>query len=159
MKGRLAAISSPWTPWVRWVPVAFWLAFLAIAAHGVATQHEDRGFRILSLLVFTPLLLAWFLRNWRLLDAVHIEGSELHLYRRGVEQRVPLMDVMTVIPGVTNMPTFVRIRLRRPGPLGDEVRFASRPETAPGGSWWAPRLEAVESLIAAVDAAKLGRWA
>jgi hypothetical protein len=156
VSARLEPLSSPWTPLVKWSPAMFWLCFLVMAVHGVLTHHEERGERILFLLLFTPLLLCWQWWNWRLLDAVELGERELRLRRRGLEQRVELKDVMTVIPGRTNVPTFVRLRLRRAGPLGDEVCFATRLATVPGGSYWSPRLRVVESLIAAVDAAKLG---
>jgi len=148
------SLSSPWTPLIKVMPALLWGVFLAMAVSGVVTHHPERGLRIFVLLLITPIMGVWLWRNWAVLDRVEITGRDLYLRRRGVEQRVALVDVMNVTVGPINLPTFVRVRLRKEGPFGDEVRFAAR---AASVSRWSLRLVATESLIAAVDAAKLGR--
>jgi len=147
------SLSSPWTPLIKWLPVLFWLLFLWLAVKGVVKHDDIRGLYIFLLLLFTPIAIAWFVHQPRLPDGRGTGAPRLPPPRRGVNQRVDLADVLNVTPGPVNIPTIVRIRLRSEGPFGDEVGFAARLESV---STWSSRLKAVETLLAAVDAAKLG---
>jgi hypothetical protein len=147
------ALSSPWTPLHKLVPALLWLCLLANALQGIMAHAGDRGARLLFLLLLTPLLAVWFWRYFRLMDRVELVGRQLFLRRRGVEQRIELVDVLNVVPATVSVPTIVRVRLRNPGPFGDEVRFSSRLDSV---STWSLRLTAVEALVAAIDEAKLG---
>jgi hypothetical protein len=151
------SLSSPWTRFWKAFPAAMWLFVLTGAVFFYVVRDADEfGAFAVFLVLMTPFMLIMFFRYRGLLDHVQIEGDMLVLRRRSEELRLPLADVMSVNPGPVNVPMIVKLRLRHAGPFGDEVRFATRMD---GEKWTSTRLLVVESLLVAVDAAKLGRKA
>lgn len=155
MSALLPTLSSPWTRFWKAFPLLFVGVWLVMLTHAYLTRDADTFVAgVVLLIVLIPAMTFMHLRYRRLVDRAEIAGDRLLLVRRGQEQHVPLADVLSVNPGMLNAPTIVSVRLRKAGPFGDEVHFASRMSSP---KWTSTRLHAVESLIMAVDAAKLGR--
>ena len=67
----------------------------------------------------------FFKRNiWLLADEVDDGDDFLVVRRRGVEERIPLTNIMNVSVSTTTKPPRVTLRLVQPGRLGREVAFS-----------------------------------
>lgn len=80
---------------------------------------------VFAILVLAALVaaLVWVHRTAaRLAEAVDLDGDSLIVRRRGVEQRIPLAQIIDVRRDWLLQPGIALV-LREPGPLGDRIRF------------------------------------
>ena len=121
----MRTISSGKTFFVKRVFPAFWFGFLAIfsvtfALNGAA---KDASFLIgpIAMVIFGFLLMRKFV--WDLADEVRDGGDYLLVRRGSIEEKVPLTNVMNVNMSQFSNPPRLSLRLRKVGPLGDEIVF------------------------------------
>lgn len=153
----METISSAQTAFMKWVFPVIWcgilFVFLSIATIG-------GGWRQQPFLLVPPLIMvgvgAMIYRKliWDLADEVRDGGSYLLVRKGGIEQRVQLADVMNVGFSQFTNPKRISLRLRTPGPLGDEICFIPKLPLFRFNPFG--RCEIVESLMRRADAARSG---
>ena len=84
-----------------------------------------------------------------LADEVWDAGTELVVRNGGLEQRIPLSEIMNISCTVFTNPPWVTLSLRQPGPLGQEIAFSAPSRLLPFA-----RNPIVDELIQRVDAAR-----
>src|SRR5690242_6127399 len=112
----------------RLLPI-FWFGFIVVFVvmgfvHDAAHQAPGLFIGPVVMAVFGFL----FFRRlvWNLADEVLDGGDYLIVRKGGIEQRVPLANIMNVSGSTYVNPPRVTLRLVEPGPLGDEVAFMPR---------------------------------
>jgi hypothetical protein len=90
---------------------------------------------------------------WNLADEVRDGGSYLLVRKGGIEQRVPLADVMNVSFSRFNNPPRVTLLVRHSGELGREITFI--PKTSFFRISAFARNPIVDDLIERVDQARM----
>ncbi len=155
-------ISSGQTFFMKRILPVIWLGFVGtgVIVSGVAI-FSDKGahghpppfpFMLIPVLMLILGLALFRKLLWDLADSVD-DGRNYLLVRRGsIEQRVALTDVLNVSMTQFINPPRLTLRLRKPGPLGDEVAFIPKSS----GFRLNPfrRNEIAESLIRRVDQAR-----
>jgi len=130
------------------------LAFFAIEAlvHGAVARDP--------LILVVPSLMAAFgfvLMNkmvWDLVDEVYDEGDSLVIKNRGVEDRLPLSNVMNVSATTFMNPPRISLRLVTPGKFGSEISFSPKVRFSLNPF---AKNEVAEDLIVRVDQARVRR--
>jgi len=160
----MTRISSGQTFFIKRIFPCLWLGFvavgLAVAVFAPAAVAKNPAVHVpppyfflfvpLMMLVFGVLLFRKLL--WDLADSVDDARDYLLVRRGGIEQRVMLANVMNVSMTQFTNPPRLTLRLRQPGPLGDEIVFI--PKTP--GLRLNPfrRNEIAEDLLRRVDRAR-----
>lgn len=147
-------ISSGQTFFVKKVfPVLWFGIVLTIALAGIGSVREQpqtfvfaAAMVVMGSVLFRKLI-------WGLADDVRDGGTFLLVRRSGVEERVPLANVMNVSMSQFSNPRRLTLRLRTPGRFGDEVTFI--PKQPPFRLNPFARNAVAEKLIARVDAVRL----
>lgn len=130
-------------------------AFIAIPLSAVL-QGKGAIQNIIPIMVM-PLLMAvvgiFVFRKtvWDLADEVSDGGDFLLVRRSGIEQRIPLSDIINVGMSQSSNTYRLSLRLRKPCKFGDEVVFAPRRKFFPIPF---SRNEVAEDLIRRCDAAR-----
>ena len=125
----MSRISSPFIVVFKWVFPIAWFGFLAFFV-GEAVIDGTASREPISLI--GPLLMAvlgFFIMRyliWDLADAVDDYGTYLLVRQRGVEERVPLENIMNVSSTVFVNPPRVTLRLIKPGALGSSISFSPK---------------------------------
>jgi hypothetical protein len=91
---------------------------------------------------------------WDLVDEVYDDGDSLFIKNRGVEERLPLSNVMNVSASIFMNPPRISLRLVTPGKFGSVVSFS--PVTPFSLNPFAKNAVA-EDLMVRVDQARLQR--
>jgi hypothetical protein len=134
----------------RVFPVA-WFGFVTVfLVVGVAIMGFQKRFEPMMVVVpIFMLVVGYFVMRllvFDLVDEVWDDGDALVVRNRGVEETIPLKDIINVnYSGMTN-PQRVTLTLREPGPFGAEITFS------PPRSWFPfkqPQL--VTDLIQRID--------
>ena len=146
-------ISSGQTFFMKRVFPAFWLGAIALAA---VVLVIDRGTPPLAMFVVPVAMLAiggvvFRKLLWDLADEVRDGGSFLLVRRGGIEERIPLANVVNVSVSQFTNPRRLALRLRTRGKLGDEIVFI--PKASLRFNPFA-RDPVAEALIARVDRAR-----
>ena len=125
-------ISRP-TFFLKRVFPAVWLGGVGLGAIAAATAYfsgkDASGNPLPIMVLIVPLLMLVFgfalFRKliWDLADEVEDFGEYLRVRRGGVDERVNLADVMNVNMSQFTNPPRLTLRLRKPGPFGDEIVF------------------------------------
>lgn len=157
-------ISSGQTFFMKRVFPVLWLGFIGVGAAVAimaASSHPvvaPRGGPPPVVFMFFPVLMliigVVLFRKllWDLADSVD-ESRDFLLVRRGsIEQRVAFANVLNISMSQFTNPPRLTLRLRTPGPLGDEIVFIPK---APAIRWNPfKRNEIAERLIRRVDEAR-----
>jgi hypothetical protein len=153
----MKVISSRQTIVFKWIlPVLFglWIigVMVAFATGGVETPED--GALVIATLVVLAVVLGWTYSRliWPVADRVEDAGEALVVHRRGVQARIPIGQIMNVSVNLTGKPRRIALRLRTPGPFGDEIVFLP----PSGFSWPFARDPIAEDLIVRVDRARGG---
>ena len=160
----MTRISSGQTFFIKRIFLCLWLGFvavgLAVAVFAPAAVAKNPAVHVpppyfflfvpfmmlvLGVLLFRKLL-------WDLADSVDDARDYLLVRRGSIEQRVMLANVMNVSMSQFTNPPRLTLRLRQPGPLGDEIVFIPK---APGLRLNPfRRNEIAEDLLRRVDRAR-----
>ena len=89
---------------------------------------------------------------FHLVDEVWDDGDALVVKSAGVEERVPLSNIINIGYSVLTNPERVTLTLRAVGPLGKEITFA--PVRRPFSFRWMSRNPIIGELIERVDQAR-----
>ncbi|HTI47519.1 MAG TPA: hypothetical protein VMB76_13250 [Casimicrobiaceae bacterium] len=112
----------------RLLPI-FWFGFIVVfVVMGVAQNDERQAFGLFVGPAVMAVFGFLFFRRlvWPLADEVLDGGDYLIVRKGGLEQRVPLANIMNVSGSMYINPPRVTLRLVEAGPLGDEVAFMPR---------------------------------
>jgi hypothetical protein len=120
-------ISSKLTRWYKYVLPLIWLGFLAFfvavaISDGAATKNPlaltvPCVMALIGTLVFRRLV-------WDLADLVMDGGDCLLVKRGGLEERVPLSNIMNISASTSMNPPRITMRLVNPGLIGSEIAFS-----------------------------------
>ncbi|MGH8121908.1 MAG: hypothetical protein ACREPT_03970 [Rudaea sp.] len=139
--------------WLGLVAIGLVVGGVGISSRAGAHNHAPPFVFLLGPLIMLLVGVVVFRKLlWNLADSVD-DGRDYLLVRRGsIEQRVALTDVLNVSMTQFVNPPRLTLRLRKPGPLGDEVAFIPKSS----GFRLNPfrRNEIAESLIRRVDQAR-----
>lgn len=122
----MEVISSGQTFFIKRVFPVLWCVMVGglLVAAAIGGQGFGESTGILALVVMLVVGIVLFRKLLgNLADEVRDGGDVLLVRLRGVEQRVPLANVMNVSMGQFANPRRITLRLRSPGPLGDEITF------------------------------------
>ena len=117
---------------LKYVFPAIWVLFVAswVVSFVMMMWRAEVGeaLALLAPLVLVIAIGVFFYRKlvWELADEVVLRGDTLYVRRRGVEQRIPLSEVVNIEHWRWMNPQRVTVRLRKPGPFGTEVAFMPR---------------------------------
>lgn len=150
----MKVISSRWNFAMKYVLPLFWIGFMVLF-FATWLGEPDATSEPVVLLLPLPFIAVgvWFFYKliWPLADRVEAGGEFLLVRRGSTEQRITYSEILNAGYAAGSQPARLSLRLRKAGPLGDEVLFI------PVMGWrWSPmtRNPVVESLIYKVDAAK-----
>jgi hypothetical protein len=121
-------ISSGTTFFMKWVFPVFWLGFLVLWLITAITMSSGQVLKTPAFLI-VPLGMAIFgaflFRKilWDLADEVRDGGTFLIVRKGGVEERIPLEQIINVSVQQYMNPNRLTLRLRKAGKFGDEVSF------------------------------------
>jgi hypothetical protein len=149
MRDELPKLSGANTFFYKRVFPTFWFGFLTFVGALIATQKPLAVLAPAAMMAFGYFLFRHLV--WDLADDVRDGGSFLLVRNRGLEQRIELRDVMNVGYSQFTNPRRIVLKLRTPGPLGDEIVFTP-PMRVRFKPFTAHPL--VDELIARVDAAR-----
>ena len=132
----MQTISSGQTFFVKRLFPVFWFGMIAVfLLTSIVEAMQDPG-HFVPMSLFAPivmLLFGWLLFwifVWDLADMVDDYGDYLRVRRGGVEERVPLTNVVNVSMIQFTNPARLSLRLRTPCKFGDEIVFI--PKRVPG---------------------------
>lgn len=135
----------------------FWFGFLAFFVFQAlmqGTYEKDPMFLVVPCIMA---VVGFFLMKkivWDLVDEVYDCGDSLLIKNRGVEERVPLANIMNVSASINMNPPRITLRLVKPGRLGAEISFS------PAASFTLnpfAKNPVAEDLIVRVDKARANR--
>jgi ankyrin repeat protein len=150
-------ISSKYLFFTKKIFPLLWFGFLAsfvFQALMNGTYEKDLMFLVVPCIMA---VFGFFLMKkivWDLVDDVYDCGDSLLIKGRGVEERVPLANIMNVSASTNMNPPRITLRLVQPGKLGSEISFS--PATPFTLNPFAKNPVA-EDLIVRVDAARAKR--
>lgn len=154
----MARLSSRWTSYYKRVFPVIWFGFIALFMvlpwlTSWINHQQMRGPPLPILIVPVVMGVFGYLLFRRLLfdlvDEVWDEGDALVARNRGVEQRIALQTIVNVGFSTMTRPERVTLRLREPGPLGQDVTFMPPSRFMPFG-----RNPIIDELIERVDRAR-----
>jgi len=141
---------------------AVWLGGVGLGAIGAATAFfsgkDANGHPLPILALIVPLLMLIFgfvlFRKfvWDLADEVEDRGDYLLVRKGGIEERVPLANIMNVNMSQFTKPPRLTLRLRKAGVFGDEIAFIPRRPVLRFNPF--ARNEIAENLMLRVDRAR-----
>jgi hypothetical protein len=150
----MARLSSRWTFFYKRLFPVFWFGFIALfVLVPWITRQQMRG-PPLPVLIFPVVMTVFGYLLFRrllfdLIDELWDDGDALVARNGGVEQRIPLQTIMNVGFSTMTRPERVTLRLREPGPLGQEVTFMPLSRFMPF-----TRNPIIDELIERVDRAR-----
>jgi hypothetical protein len=100
------------------------LAFFAVTAVMSGVVEKNPLFLLVPCLmaVFGYVLMKKLV--WDLVDEVYDEGDSLLIKNRGIEERLPLWNIMNVSASTLVNPPRISLRLVTPGRFGPEISFS-----------------------------------
>lgn len=150
-------ISSKRTLFYKQVFPVLWLGFLAIFVLAGLLPGRRTHVEVIPMLI-VPVVMAviGYLLFRRLLfdlvDDVWDDGDALVVKSAGVEQRVPLGNIINIGYSLLTNPERVTLTLRDAGALGKEITFI--PVRRPFSFQWLSRNPIIDELIGRVDQAR-----
>ena len=155
----MTRLSSRWTSYYKRVFPIIWFSFIALfvllpwLTSWINHNERARGPPLPILIVPVVMGVFGYLLFRRLLfdlvDEMWDDGEALVARNRGVEQRIPLQTIINVGFSTITRPERVTLRLREPGPLGQDVTFMPPSRFMPFG-----RNPIIDELIERVDRAR-----
>jgi hypothetical protein len=136
----------------RIVPL-LWFGVIALGA--ITTLFESRRNQALLLMLVAPVLMAGFgyllFRRlvFDLVDEVWDDGDALLIRNAGIEERVPLRNIINIGFSTLVNPERVTLSIRQPGALGREITFCPLSRFLPFS-----RNPVIDELIERVDQAR-----
>ena len=128
MRERLTGVS---TRLVKYVLPLFWMAFFAFWMTGVVTAGMQ-GFRNAWIMaaIAVPFMGIMACMQWKLVrghaDDVALDGDQLVVRNRGVEDRIALSNIVNVDAIEFTRPARITLRLRTPSRFGNQISFFPR---------------------------------
>ena len=150
-------ISSKRTFFYKRVFPVLWFGFLAFFVL-VSSMAGRRTHAAPIPMLIVPVVMAVFgymlFRRliFDLVDEVWDDGDELVVKNAGVEERVPLRNIVNIGYSLLTNPERVTLTLREVGPFGKEVTFV--PLRRPFSFRWLSRNPIIDELIERVDQAR-----
>lgn len=146
-------ISTPYTFSLKMFPFLYF-GFLVVAFPLVVMTGSFKEEPMLFLVPCAMAIIGYYfirvvLRD--LVDEVYDCGDFLLVRKRGVEERVPLSDIINVNFATNQSPARITLTLDRPGKFGKEISFAPPPQIYLTPY---PRNEIAEDLIARAHLAR-----
>lgn len=147
-------ISSKTLVYTKTVFPLVWFGFLAVF---LVLSIVDGAYKKDPIILVIPpamAVLGFFTMKklvWNLVDEVYDCGDSLLVKGRGVEERVPLTNIMNVSAPIGTNPPRITLRLIKPGKLGAEISFS------PAAPFFRKRFAKIpfaEELIVRVDRAR-----
>jgi hypothetical protein len=150
-------ITSSYTRFLKVVFPAFWFGFLALVLTIAITQGAIREAPMFLLMPFVMAGFGYFFFKhmlWDLVDEVYDCGDSLLVRNRGLEEKIPLSNVMNVNVSTFMNPPRVTLKLATPSIFGSDLTFspAQRFSFNPFA-----KNESMEQLIVRVDQARSRR--
>lgn len=134
-----------------------WFGFLAFfVAEAIMNGAYEKEPMILVVPCTMAVLGFFLMKNllWDLADEVYDCGDFLVVKNRGLEERVPLSNIMNVSASMNMNPRRITLRLVAPGKLGQEISFSP---AAPFTRNLFAKNPVAEDLIVRVDKARSKR--
>jgi lysylphosphatidylglycerol synthetase-like protein (DUF2156 family) len=151
-------ISSRSTFITKWLFPIAWFGFL-IFFIAESLQHDTSNENLLFIVV--PVLMAVFgffffkALVWDLADTVVDHGTHLVVSRRGVEETIPMANIMNVSSTPLMNPPRVTLRLVKAGAFGTHVSFS--PKSSPFSFGLSAKNKVAEQLMERAYAARAQR--
>jgi hypothetical protein len=150
-------ISSQWTFFYKRVFPVLWFGVIACLILVELSASRRTPFEAVPILTAPVMMIIVGYAVFRrlilgLTDEVWDDGDALIVKNAGVEERVPLSNIMNVGYSMFTNPERITLTLREPGPLGKEVTFM--PLSAGLSFRWLSRNPIIDELIARVDEAR-----
>jgi hypothetical protein len=153
----LKKISSKYLFFTKYVFPTLWFGILAFV---MVIVLINRAYEETPIAIVVPCflsILGYFVMKklvWDLVDEVYDCGDLLLVRNRGVEDRVPLSNIMNVSATLVMNPPRITLRLVKPGKFGSEIAFVPvRPFTMNPFA----KNQVVDDLIIRVDKARSTR--
>lgn len=150
-------ISSKRTRFYKQVFPVLWFAFIAIFVLAGLLPGRRTQVEVIPMLM-VPVMMAVFgyllFRRmlFDLVDEVWDDGDALVVSNAGVQERVPLSNIINIGYSLLTNPERVTLTLRDAGPLGKEFTFM--PVRRPFSFRWLYRNPIIDELIGRVDQAR-----
>jgi hypothetical protein len=148
-------ISSQWTFFYKRIFPMFWFGFLGLFVLTAFSTSRSNAMPYPLLVVPVVMAVLGFILFRKLIfdlvDEVWDDGDALIVKNGGVEERVPLTNIMNIGYSTMTNPPRVTLTLRDPGAFGKEITF-SPPVRVLGFS----RHPIIGELIERVDRARRG---
>jgi hypothetical protein len=124
----MTRLSSRWTSFYKRVFPVMWFGFIALfVLLPWLNRHQGQGVPLPVFIMPVVMAVFGYLLFRRLLfdlvDEVWDDGDALVARNGGVEQRIPLQTIINIGFSTMTRPERVTLRLREPGPLGQDVTF------------------------------------
>jgi hypothetical protein len=153
----LKRISSKRTIFYKRVFPVLWFGFIAFfLVVNVLTRQRTHAAAIPILIVPVVMVIVGYTLFRRLVfdlvAEVWDDGDTLVVRNAGVEERVPLRNIINIGYSSLTNPERVTLTLRDPGPLGKEITFMPLPR--PFSFQWLSRNPIIDELIERVDQAR-----
>lgn len=150
-------ISSKRTLFYKRLFPLFWFGFLAIFVLAALLASRRTHVEVIPMLI-APVVMAvigymLFRRIlFDLVDEVWDDGDALVVKNAGMEERVPLRNIINIGYSLLTNPERVTLTLRDAGALGKEITFMPLPR--PFSFRWLSRNPIIDELIGRVDQAR-----
>jgi hypothetical protein len=123
----MTRISSKMTRFYKYAFPVIWLGFLAFIVAAVVGAGAAAKAPIALIIPCLMALVGTVIYRrlvWDLVDSVLDGGDYLLVKNRGVEERIPLANIMNISASTITNPPRITVRLVSPGLLGSEIAFS-----------------------------------
>jgi prepilin signal peptidase PulO-like enzyme (type II secretory pathway) len=150
----MTRLSSQWTFFYKRLFPVIWFGFILLfVLLPWATRHQPQGLPLPLFIMPVVMGVFGYLLFRRLLfdlvDEIWDDGEALVARNGGIEQRIPLQNIINVGFSTMTRPERVTLRLRDAGPLGQDVTFMP-----PTRFTFATRNPIIDQLIERIDRAR-----